>query len=151
MFLRSCSGDPSSIGIPKRLMEKQIMPEFVIEAYTLTLGRTASGRFARLFVTSPTMSHYIVNRGSLNFREGQSGLGGNVYNVGGLNYNGISVYADLPFDDFERIYDAVRSESPVSLRYYYAPGSTTTRALRSVFVATGEEIPGEGPEDEDAS
>lgn len=126
------------------------MPEFVIEAYTLTLGRTAGGRFARLFMTSPTLSHGIVNRGSLAFRESQAGLGGNVYNVGGLNYNGISVYGDLPFEDFDRIYDAVRSESPVSLRYYYASGSTTTRALRSVFVATGEEIPGEGPEDEDA-
>ncbi len=127
------------------------MPEFVIEAYTLTLGRNSSGRFARIFVTSPTMSHGIVNRGSLRFRESQTGLGGNVYNVGGLNYNGISVYGELPFGDFDRIYDAVRSESPVSLRYYYGPGTTTTRALQAVYVATGEEIPGEGPEDEDAS
>lgn len=127
------------------------MPEFVIDAYTLTLGRTATGRFARLYVTSPTLSHNIVNRGSLSFRDSQTDLSGSVYNVGGLNYYGISVHANLPFEDFERIYDAVRSESPVSLRYYYASGSTTTRALRSVFVATGEEIPGEGPEDEDAS
>lgn len=126
------------------------MPEFVIEAYTLTVGRNNGGRFARLFMTSPTMSHGIVNRGSLSFRENQAGLGGNVFNVGGLNFNGISVYADLPFADFDRIYDAVRSESPVSLRYYHASGSTTTRALNAVYVATGEEIPGEGPEDADA-
>ena len=126
------------------------MPEFVIDAYTLTLGRNNGGRFARLFVNSPTMTHAIVHRGSLSFRESQTGLGGNVYNVGGLNHNGISVYADLPFEEFDRIYDAVRSEAPVSLRYFHASGSTTTRALRAAYVATGEEIPGEGPEDDDA-
>ena len=126
------------------------MPDFVINAYTLTLGRNASGRSARIFMTSPTMSHGIVNRGSLSFRESQTTLGGSVYNVGGLNYNGLSVYASLPFEEFDRIYDAVRSESPALLRYYYASGSTTTRALQAVYVATGEEIPGEGPEDTDA-
>jgi hypothetical protein len=127
------------------------MPEFVIDAYTLMLGNNGTGRFAQLFMTSPTLSHGIVNRGSLRFRENATGLTGNVYNVGGLNFNGISVYADLPFEEFDRIYDAVRSEAPVSLRYYHASGSTTTRARRAAYVATGEEIPGEGPEDEDAS
>lgn len=126
------------------------MPEFVIEAYTLTLGRSSSGRYARLFMTSPTMTHGIVNRGSLSFRQSHTALGGNVYNVGGLNYNGISVYANMPFDDFDRIYDALRGESPVRLRYYHASGTGTTRTLNSVYLATGEEIPGEGPEDADA-
>ena len=126
------------------------MPDFVIEAYTLTVGRNNGGRFARIIMTSPTMSHGIVNRGSLSFRENQTALAGNVYNVGGLNYNGLSVYASLPFTDFDRIYDAVRSESPVLLRFYYASGSTTTRTLHAVYVATGEEISGEGPEDADA-
>lgn len=126
------------------------MPDFVIKAYTLTLGSNNGGRFARIYLTSPIMSHNIVNRGSLSFRENQTAMTGSVHNVGGLNYNGISVYASLPFEEFDRIYDAVRSESPILLRYYYAPGPTTTRALQAVYVATGEEIPGEGPEDEDA-
>ena len=126
------------------------MAQFVIQHYTLTVGRTASGRYARLYLTSPTMTHNIINRGSLTFRETSAGISGNVFNVGGLNFDGISVYASLPYSDFESIYDAVRSESPISLRYYYGPGSGTTRPLRSVFVATDEEIPGEGPEDEDA-
>lgn len=126
------------------------MASFVINEYTLFVGRNAGGRFARLHFTSPVMSHGIVNRGSLNFRESETGIDGNVFNVGGLNFDGITVWGALPFNDFDRIYDAVRSESPVSLTYYYSGGSTTTRDLLAAYISTGEEIPGEGPEDADA-
>jgi hypothetical protein len=77
-------------------------------------------------------------------------LSGHAFNVGGLNFDGIHVLAQIPFDDFDRMYDELRNEAPLHLYYTYGTSSNTTKPLNLVAIDSGDEPPGEGPEDADS-
>lgn len=121
-----------------------------IDAYTVQVSRSTSSPATRLTLTGPVLSHGIQNRATLFFSPSFAALSGWAINVGGLNYDGIHVYAMVPLADFDRMYDLLRNEAPVQLAYFYASSSTTTKPLTSVALRTGNEQPGEGPDDADA-
>lgn len=126
------------------------MARFQIQTYTLRVARNTSVPFARIRLSSPVLTHGITNDATLYYFPAYSELGGRVRNVNGLNFDGLSVFAQIPYGDFERHYEVLRSEAPLSLVFYYGSGSTTTRPLTYVAFETGDEPPGEGPEDVDA-
>jgi hypothetical protein len=66
----------------------------------------------------------------------------------GLPADGLRVWANLPYEDFTRIYDILRNEAPVRLWCEYEEGTTATRQLTFVGISTlSGEKPGEGPAD----
>jgi len=76
---------------------------------------------------------------------------GSVSNVDQTNSTGHFVFARLPLSDYADIYDVLRSEEPVRFFYEYTPAGfdpqRPSRSLVRVFVGTGEEPLGEGPQD----
>lgn len=71
--------------------------------------------FARIQVTGPTLAHGIRNDATLYLFPTYATMSGRVLNVGGLNFDGITVIGRVPFDEFERSYDLWRNEAPVQL------------------------------------
>jgi hypothetical protein len=126
------------------------MPSIRIESYTVRVARNTSGPFARVSITGPVLSHGIQNTATLFFFPAYTALSGWVINVGGLNFDGIDVLAQVPFSDFDRMYDLLRNEAPLWLYYSHGPSSTTTKPLTLVAIESGDEPVGEGPEDADA-
>lgn len=98
----------------------------------------------RMTVRSPVMSHGIQNRALLAFFENPPTSEGVATNVGGLNYDGQTVYAYFDDDSFEEMYHLLQSEAPVYFHYGYQNGSTTTRDLYSADLRTTAEEVGEG-------
>jgi hypothetical protein len=123
---------------------------FPIERYTVRVARNRSVPFARINLSGPVLAHGIQNSASLYFFPTYTGLNGAVRNVGGLNFDGISVFAQIPFEDFDRMYDELRNEAPLTLYYTYGTSTSTTKPLNLVAIDSGDEPPGEGPEDADA-
>ena len=121
-----------------------------IETYTVRVARNTSSEFARITLSGPVLTHGIQNTATLYFSANYDQLNGFVANVGGLNFNGIHVIAQIPFQDFAQMYDLLRNEAPVQLYYTYGTSATTTKPLNLVSLETGNEPPGEGPEDDDA-
>ncbi len=121
-----------------------------IESYTVHVARNTSTQFTRLTLAGPVLAHGIQNRATLYFFPSYAELSGWALNVGGLNFDGIHVFAQVPFGDFARMYDVLRGEAPVSLYYTYGTSTTTTKPLNLVAIQSGDEPPGDGPEDEDA-
>lgn len=126
------------------------MPSFLIKDYTLNIARNSSTQFRVIGLSSPVMTHGIVNRATLYFFPSYTTLNGSVQNVGGLNYNGIHVVGMIPVADFEMMYRVIQTEAPVTLVYQHGTSSTTTKPLTYVAIITGPEVPGEGPIDADA-
>ncbi|PFG35093.1 hypothetical protein [Sanguibacter antarcticus] len=62
----------------------------------------------------------------------------------------ITILGQVPFSDFDRMYDLLRNEAPLWLSYTYGSSSTTTKPLRFVSLESSDEPAGEGPEDADA-
>lgn len=123
---------------------------FPIKSYTVRVARNTSVKFARLEISGPVQTHGIQNRATLYFFPTYTSLSGSAFNVGGLNFDGIHVFAQIPFEDFDRMYDALRNEAPLHLYYTYGNSSTTTKPLNLVAIDSGDEPPGEGPEDADS-
>lgn len=123
---------------------------FPIKTYTVRVARNTSVPFARIRITGPVLSHGIQNRATLYFFPTYNDLNGWATNVGGLNFNGIHVIAQIPFEDFDRMYDELRNEAPLTLYYTYGSSSTTTKPLHLIAIDSGDEPPGEGPEDADS-
>ncbi|MCL3862350.1 hypothetical protein [Actinotalea sp. K2] len=121
-----------------------------IVSYTVRVARNTSTQFARITILGPVLSHGIQNRATLYFFPSYGQLNGWALNVGGLNFDGIHVLGQVPFADFDRMYDLLRNEAPVQLYYTYGTSSSTTKPLNLVAVETGNEPPGEGPADEDS-
>lgn len=119
-----------------------------VESYTVHVARNTSTQFTRLTIAGPVLAHGIQNTATLYFFPSYAELSGWALNVGGLNFDGIHVVAQVPFGDFARMYDLLRHEAPVSLYYTYGTSTTTTKPLNLVAVQSGDEPPGEGPEDE---
>ena len=86
-----------------------------IETYSVRAARNTTTQFAQITLTGPVLSHGIQNSATLYFFPTYAELNGWVLNVGGLNFDGIHVLAQIPFADFDRMYDLVRSEAPVQL------------------------------------
>lgn len=126
------------------------MANFQIESYTVRVGRTTTVPSARVLLSSPVMSHGITNTALLFYSPTYSELSGAVINVGGLNFDGITVFGLIPFEDFDRHYHVLQTEAPLSLDYSYGSSESTTKPLNSVFIRSGLEVPGEGLEDIDA-
>jgi hypothetical protein len=123
---------------------------FPIETYTVRVARNTLVPFARLTITGPVLTHGIQHRATLYFFPTYTELNGWASNVGGLNFEGVHVIAQIPFDDFDRVYDEIRNETPLHLYYTYGSSSTTTKPLNLVAIDSGTEPPGEGPEDADS-
>ena len=121
-----------------------------IETYTVRVARNTSVPFARITLTGPVLSHGIQNKATLYFFPTYTSFNGWASNVGGLNFDGIRVLATIPYADFAQMYDLLRNEAPVQLSYTYGSSTTTTKPLSLVSLETGNEPPGEGPEDEDS-
>lgn len=126
------------------------MASFQIESYTVRSGRNPSVPFARLQLSSPVLAHGIVNRAMLYYFPTYSSLGGSVTNVGGFNFDGIHIYAAVPFDDFDQHYHLLQTESPLTLVYNFGSADGTTKPLRFLAIDSDTEAPGEGLEDIDA-
>ena len=132
------------------------VPSFEIETYTVLVGRdtapSSGGGFRIVTLTSVAAFHGIRHHAKLVFSgdPAPDNLGA-VTNVDQPNFNGQSVWAGLHVSEYADIYDVLRSEKPVRLIYYYAPAvfdpQTPRRRLVRVRIGTGEEPPGEGPED----
>lgn len=121
-----------------------------IESYTVQVARNTSTQYTRLTIAGPVLAHGIQNKATLFFFPSYANLSGWAINVGGLNFDGITVFAQIPSGDFTRMYDVLRNEAPVSLYYSYGTSSTTTKPLSLVAIQSGDEPAGEGPEDEDS-
>jgi hypothetical protein len=121
-----------------------------VESYTVRVARNTSTQFARIEIAGPVLAHGIQSSATLYFFPTYPELAGWALNVGGLNFDGIHVIGQVPFADFDRWYDLLRNESPVQLYYTYGASDSTTKPLQLVALETGNEPPGEGPQDEDA-
>ncbi|MCV2394248.1 hypothetical protein OEB99_08005 [Actinotalea sp. M2MS4P-6] len=121
-----------------------------VHRYSVQTGANTVQPFSWIKVSGPVLAHGIQNDATLYFSPSYTHLSGHVLNVGGLNFDGITVIAMIPFSEFDRMYDLVRSEAPVQLYYTYASGTTTTRQLNLAAFRSGDEPAGEGPEDDDA-
>jgi hypothetical protein len=131
------------------------MPGFDIKEYTVLCSQTSApsvvNSYRALTLTSVALFHNIRNRATLYFFEPPPENLGLVTNVDQPNLNGHQIYAFLRKSDYAEVYDVLRSEKPVRLTYFYSPSEfnaqQSTRTLLSVQVGTGDEPPGEGPED----
>lgn len=121
-----------------------------VESYTVRVARNTTVPFARITVAGPVLAHGIQSSATLYFFPTYAELSGFALNVGGLNFDGIHVLAQIPFADFDRMYDLLRGEAPVHLYYAYGSSASTTKPLTLVAVQTGDEPAGEGPADADA-
>ncbi len=128
------------------------MPDqtFEVETYTVTVrGITNTGIPRRISISSPAAAHGIRTRANLNFWESDPSNKGNVRNVGGLNFDGITINANMKKSDYDHIYHLLQTEKPVKVRYFYSSaGDTTTKSLSALYVFSGDEFPGEGDEDD---
>jgi hypothetical protein len=125
------------------------MANFQIERYTVRVARNPSVPFTALSLSSSILTHGIQHTASLYFFPTYPALSGWARNVGGLNFDGIDILAQIPFDDFERFYQVLQTETPVWLVYHYGSSDTTTKPLTFVSIDSGEEPPGEGLADID--
>ncbi len=121
-----------------------------IESYTVQVGRNTTTQFTRLTIAGPVLAHGIQNKATLFFYPSYANLSGWALNVGGLNFDGIHVLGQVPIADFARMYDVLRGEAPVSLQYTYGTSTTTTKPLTVLSIQSGNEPPGDGPEDEES-
>jgi hypothetical protein len=123
---------------------------FEIETYGVSQGRSATGPGTQIVVYAKTAASGNRNWAQLLFSPSFSGLSGDVHNVGASS-PGLQILANFPYADFTRMYDILRSEDPVSLWCEYGAGTTATRPLNYVLIASNSnEIPGEGPADSDS-
>lgn len=120
-----------------------------VESYTVRIARNTSTPFARIEIAGPVLAHGIQNTATLYFFPTYPELNGWALNVGGLNFDGIHVLGQVPFADIDRWYDLLRNEAPVQLYYTYGASGSTTKPLQLLALETGNEPPGEGPEDAD--
>jgi hypothetical protein len=95
------------------------------------------------------MTHGITNTARLYYLPTNSGLNGVVSTVGGTNFDGISAFARIPLEDFDRHYRVLQTEPPLSLAYYCDSSDSTIKPVTLVSTESGTELPGEGPEDVD--
>jgi hypothetical protein len=133
--------------------------EFEIEKYYVAQGRFVDGPASGLLAGPVSVTDVygeVEASGSqataqLLFAPAfDGGLSGDVDNVG-LPAVGLRVWANLPYEDFTRMYDILRNEAPVRLWCEYEEGTTATRQLTMVGISSlSNEKPGEGPADSDS-
>lgn len=123
------------------------MPSYTFDIESYELIADPRGYFTyRLFVTSPAGYHGIRTRAHVLFVP-ESKLPSNqgwAYNVGGLNFDGITIYGYANEKYFETMYHVLQTEDPVSFRYGYLSGDSTTRKLYDFAITTADEPTGEG-------
>lgn len=118
---------------------------FEIESYSVT-QRPRGYNTASLFVTSPAMSHGVRTRATVFFYP-ESKVPTNIgwaINVGGVNFDGITIYGYADEKYLETMYHVLQTEDPVSFTYGYNAGDTTTRSLYDFSLTTADEPTGEG-------
>ncbi len=133
------------------------MASFDVETYQISVAASsADSAQPRMLYVSPAMTHGIRNRAWVYFRPNQSGLAdessiGYAFNVGGLNFDGITLSVNISSSMFDDVYTITRTESPLRVIWYYKdlPGApdSTTKLVTSFRVGTLDEIPGEGNAD----
>ena len=94
------------------------MASFNVENYTVSVGANRHDRYdPSIRLTSNDLSHGIRNRANLVFAPVPTSIANNnaigyLLNVGGANFNGITVVAYLGGAAFDDIYSIVRNEKP---------------------------------------
>ncbi|MDT0630585.1 hypothetical protein RQM47_13710 [Rubrivirga sp. S365] len=135
------------------------MPQFDIETYEV--HSTAFPKWHRryLMLVSPDLSHGIRHRVHMHFSSSPMTFNngrmiGVAGNVGGLNFDGVNFAVYFRDSAFDEIYEILRSENPVSFKYFLRDIATapeaTAKWVSSAGIVTGPERLGEGPADADA-
>lgn len=129
-----------------------------IETYTISVSTTKSGsqksRRREINLASEVLSHGIQTRFRLFFATSLPVVLG-VQTTPNYFQHDATVY--LPLEEYELMYDLLRNEAPVTARYglenndVFSPITANRFSFMTFFsLTTGDEIPGEGPVDEDA-
>jgi hypothetical protein len=87
---------------------------FEIETYSVGHGHSATGPLTSITADGKGEVSGQYTWAQLLFRPSSTGLSGMVDNVGVSSAN-IQIFADLPYEDFARMYDILRNEAPVRL------------------------------------
>lgn len=123
---------------------------FEIETYSVTHGRSATEPITAVTVSGQGEVSGRDTWAQLLFSPSSTGLSGTVDNVG-VSSGNIQIFANLPYEDFARMYDILRNEAPVRLWCEYGSSTTTTKPLNYIGIASNSnEKPGEGPVDIDS-
>ena len=123
---------------------------FEIEAYSVAHGHSATGPITRITVEGQGEVSGQDTWAQLLFHPSAAGLSGTVDNVG-VGGATLQIFADLPYDDFARMYNILRNEAPVRLWCEYGASATTSKPLNYIGITSNsKEKPGEGPADIDS-
>ena len=118
--------------------------QFEVESYELTVDPRGYVTHI-IFLTSPAMSHGIRTRAYINFLPASklpSALGW-AFNVGGLNYDGITAYCYADERYFDAMYHVLQTEASVTFEYGYQTASSTGE-LYDFRITTAAQPTGEG-------
>lgn len=124
-----------------------------IQHYAIKIGRHRLGTWAALHVSSATTPDGGQDFATVFFGSSTTELSGNIQDHTPAGNNTVTVYAEMPMSDFDRMYEMLRHEAPVFLNYL-ADSSTSewSAKLGTIYLSTDEqEVPGEGAADKDAS
>lgn len=114
---------------------------FQVESY-----RVRSRRESRvIFLEGVKLAHGISNKAYLRFNEGSSlpDSLGDVTNVGGLNYDGLTLNANFHIRDFADTYKVLQTEKPVYVFSTYPSSGGEVRPLSFLEIGTYDESVGE--------
>jgi hypothetical protein len=125
---------------------------FEIESYTVTVLPRRIITTRSLLLQSVAESHGIRHRATISFEPDDQIRAefGTAYNVGGLNFNGVTVYAYAPTSSFEPSYHVLQTEKPVYFKYFHLDSPDTTKQLYWFSIGTDAEFLGEGHSDPNA-
>ena len=123
---------------------------FEVETYTINVrGITNTNVPRRISISSIALAHGIRTRAHLAFWDSDPPNKGSVFNVGGLNFNGLTINGNMKISDYEHVYHLLQTEKPVKIKFWYSSaGNTTTKNLTTLHIFSGDEFPGEGTEDD---
>ena len=117
------------------------MSYFQVESYIIKTGRGERS----IALQGIKLTHGISNTVNLHFKEGSSlpASLGDVSNVGGLNYDGLTFTAYFHTSDFADTYKVLQTEKPIYVFFYYPSSGGETRPLSMLEIGTRAESVGE--------
>lgn len=121
-----------------------------IETYRVTVARNASDPFARLTISGPVAADGRHDQATLFFFPTYEAMSGWAFDVGGAGPESVHVVAQMPWADFDRMYDVIRNEAPLHLSYAFEASEATRKPVNLLAIESGNEPPGEGPHDADS-
>ncbi|MBC3783878.1 hypothetical protein [Spirosoma utsteinense] len=123
--------------------------KFEIETYTVQLDQNATQNSFVLQLVSPDQSHGIRYKATVLFfpKNPYAPNIGQIGNLGGLNFNPISLAIFFDRSVFAGFYQVLSSEKPVSLQVQYeddpSDPKSTFKFITAATLLTGVEMPGD--------